>query len=205
MKTIIVAAQKGGVGKTTTAVNLGVAAAKAGNRVLIVDLDAHQGSLRFVWNARDDDALTMLSTDPTPGQLPQLLERSKDHFDLVVIDTPPSVSTWLNDVLPLADLTLVVTGTVDGELAAVAKTFAAARNSASRIGFVINRALKDDPETEAAVATLAKHGSVAPVVYDRRVHRGVLKNGVTAVERHYPAAKSEVEALWKFATEQIGA
>ncbi len=55
-KVIAITNQKGGVGKTTTTVNLGVALARAGNRVLLVDADP-QASLTASLNVRDPDQL----------------------------------------------------------------------------------------------------------------------------------------------------
>ena len=55
-KVIAVANQKGGVGKTTTAVNLGKALSRTGKRVLLVDADP-QGSLTTSCAVRDPDGL----------------------------------------------------------------------------------------------------------------------------------------------------
>ncbi len=64
--TIVIANQKGGVGKTTTAVNLAHGLTLAGERVLLVDLDP-QGQ-----------CATLLGLKPEPGA-----------FNLLVADLPP--------------------------------------------------------------------------------------------------------------------
>ncbi len=88
MATIIaVTNQKGGVGKTTTVVNLGAALAEKGQRVLLVDLDP-QGSLSSSFGVEANDSIpTMYTLFINPALDPhEALLHVRERIDLIPAD-----------------------------------------------------------------------------------------------------------------------
>lgn len=97
--------QKGGVGKSTLAVNIAATFAMQGQRVLLVDSDPQGSSL--AWQAaREREPLFPVVGMPKPTLHKDLPEISRD-YDAVVIDGAPRVNDLARSAIMASDLVVV--------------------------------------------------------------------------------------------------
>jgi chromosome partitioning protein len=193
MKIIAVQSQKGGSGKTTTTLNLAVAAGLAGKTVVVIDLDP-QASAAGWKDSRAAEAPVVVSVPP--ARLPQALEAARDGgADLALIDTAPHAESAALAAAKAADLILIPTRPGILDLRAIGTTADLAK-IAGKSAYVVLNAIPPGATRliEDARAAAAVHGlEVAPVVIEQRA---ALSHSLTAgqtAQEYEPNGKAAEE------------
>ena len=145
------AGQKGGVGKSTTAVCLAVAALERGSRVLLVDADP-QGTVR-TWGEvaaeRKRPAPTVIAMGASMHKQGQLMALAAG-YDMTFIDCPPRHGEVQRSALMVADVVVLPCGASAADAWALATSLEVVREA---------RAMRD--ELLACVLITRKQGRTA--------------------------------------------
>lgn len=208
MPVIALVGNKGGVGKTTLAINLAVGLGRAG-RTIMLDSDP-QGSAAQWRSIAGDDGLPPVTA--ATEDLPETLRDLHREYDYVVVDCPPSVqATQTLAVLQVSERVLIPVQPSPFDLWAsvhIDKAVREARrgNAALQALLVINqlepRTLLSQLMREALAEIQVPVARTA--IHRRAVYRASALEGrsVYAMGRRGAAAAAEIDELIQEVTDQ---
>ncbi len=199
MQVMAFASQKGGAGKTTLAGHVAVQAERMGKGpVALLDADP-QGSLADWWNERAADTPAFVKT--TIDNLIDDIDRLRDlGFELLIIDTPPAITSTIATVIGLSDLVVSPTRPSPHDRRSVARTVDLAESLDKPLLFVVNAAPARAKITVNVAIALSQHGTLAPaIIHQRADFASSMIDGRTVMEisRNSPSA-GEISELWEY-------
>ncbi len=202
MRGLAIIGQKGGNGKTTTALGLAVAGSLAGRGVALIDLDPQTTAANWS-DRRGKETPAVVSCQVS--RLAQVLETAaKGGADLAIIDTPGKSTDALIAAAKAADFVLMP---IQPQLYDI-ETLASLRDVLTLAGnppaaVFVNRApIQGKRHTETLQAAAAQGFTVCPVVIFARTAHGDAGNiGQTAAE-YEPTSKAaqEMAALYAYSS-----
>lgn len=199
MHVIAFASQKGGSGKTTLAGHIAVEAEhQEAGPVALIDTDP-QGSLSQWWNAREAERPFFVR--PSTAGLEADLARLRDGgVELVIIDTPPAITTTIAQVIALSDLVVIPTRPSPHDLRAAGASVRLCEELNKPLVFAVNGASPRARITTEAVIALSQHGPVAPSIIHQRIDfASSMIDGRTVMEiASQTKSADEIFELWAF-------
>jgi|ThiBioDrversion2_2_1062182.scaffolds.fasta_scaffold06240_10 chromosome partitioning protein len=194
MKILAIISQKGGVGKTTVATSLAVAAELAGQRVALFDLD-DQASAAFWGGLREKrGVVTPVIRDVKMALLERDLERARNaEADLVILDCPPVQGAAIT-AANHADFVLIPTKTDILDIRSMRSTVALMQSINKRLSVVLTFCPPIGAEVDQARQLIAGLGAeLAPVeIHQRKAYARAQQDGQT-VQEYEPTGKAAAE------------
>jgi chromosome partitioning protein len=206
MQVIAFAASKGGVGKTTLAASLAIAAMEAPDaRPFLIDLDP-QGSLTAWGKRREAEAPPVDRIDP--ARLAAAVQGlAGADYTLAIIDTAGVDSAATAAAMAIADLTLIPARPSTLDIEGARPTLAALARLNRPYAFVLNacppgRSYRLDDAGRA----LGLLGALAtPPIVQRATHVDAIGLGLGVTEHAADSkAADEMRALWRWIARTIG-
>ena len=206
MKVLAVICRKGGVGKTTIATHLAVAAQKLGLVTAILDLDPQANSA--IWGDHRGEGVQPAVVAAQASRLPLFLKQAEEQdADLLILDTPPHADTTATAAAVKADAVLIPSRPSGLDLDALPASIHLARASGKPFFVVLNAAPVQGGEVGDATRALEAEGiEVAPVVlHHRKAFYSHWQQGKTAEDAD-PDGKAAAEAreLMLWVCERLG-
>jgi chromosome partitioning protein len=199
MKTLAIISQKGGVGKTTLATALAVAAEKAGKVAAVFDLDP-QASAAFWKDTREAQTPAVVAIPPS--RLAHVLKAAGETgCDLAIIDAPPFAKDIAFEAAQHADFILIPTRPAVLDVMAMTKTLELVRHYQKQAAVVLTFCPiqgREIADTEAAIRQLG--ADLSPVrIHNRVAYSRAQQTGLTAQEFEEDGkAAEEIKRLYEY-------
>jgi chromosome partitioning protein len=193
MHVLAIIGQKGGNGKTTTALGLAVAASLAGRDVAVIDLDPQTTAANWS-DRRGKETPAVVSCQVS--RLPQVLGAAeKGGANLAVIDTPGKSTDALIAAAKAADFVLMPLQPqlYDIETLASLKDVLTLAGNPPAAVFVNRAPIQGKRHTETQEAAAAQGFAVCPVVLFNRAAHGDAGNIGQAAAEYDPEGKAALE------------
>lgn len=207
MKTIVIANQKGGSGKSTITVHLAAAAEAAGNGPVVISDTDPQGTAADWFNQRKKGGIetprySALSLIDLKGRIRALDEAGASYL---FIDTAPSIGAVNADLFALADLILIPLNPTPADLRALVKGLPLVRESGKPFQFVLTRVRPNLRNNDGAAVALDALGLVLTTrMHERVIYAETFAHGKTALETDAKGtAAQEIAALWGEVKEKV--
>jgi chromosome partitioning protein len=210
MRTIVLATQKGGSGKSTLTIGLALAARNAGHHVRLIETDP-QGTLSN-WQSRRGIVEPMVEAIYNVGRLESRLEAlARGGVTLAIIDTASGLSAVTAAAIRCADLCLIPARPSVTDIEASAATLKAVLAWKKPFAFVLNQTPVRGRRIDNAALALGGENAVEmdkllarPFISMRNDHQDALASG-RAVSEYAPTSKSaeEIGQLWQWAEARL--